>query len=351
MSNRTAQVAVAKVRGASKAGVSDAIDSAVEQIDWQPSLDGARILVKVNGVSAFITPGANTSPWALSGVLALLRKRFPSAELLVADSDSSARRHFTRAAHLWGYDRIATQYNASIMNMCAHDWLEVRVSINDYDTVRVSSLALESDAIVNVPVLKTHTWSGASCAMKNLYGLYDNNRHNYHLDLDRAILELVRMFPPSLTVIDGTVGLEAGGPVMGHPKEVGVVLASDNVVAADAVAFDLMGLGRNAISHCRLALQLFPDLQISLTGDHGDISPSSFLPARQNLNSKVHWWMRHTPGLNLLLKYPPTFRLLSIASTFYQVYWYYMKGRKSRQQFFKSNAYAKQFHRQGSIYI
>ena len=341
-----AKVAVVGVVNPSEEGVSASVESAVEGAGWRPSLDGKRILVKVNGVSAFITPGANTSPWVLNGVLALLRKRYPRAELVVADSDSSARRQFTRAATLWGYGDAAARHGARLLNLCDHGYREVEVSIRGYPKARVSRMALECDALVNLPVIKTHTWAGASCGMKNLYGFYDNARHNYHLDLDTAIVEMVRLCPPSLTVIDGTIGLESGGPVMGHPREVGVVIASANVVAADAVAFDLMGLGRDGVSHCRLAMRLSPEIKIP----PADAKPVPFAPARQNLSSSAHWKIRHTPGLKMFLEYPPTFRLLSIASTLYQIYWYRRHGRESRRRFFAESGYAKQFEGEGSIY-
>ncbi len=350
MADVTSPVALAQVMAPTRGGVAAAVARAVELLGWDAALDGRRILVKINGVSAFLTPGANTSPWVLAGVLAMLRARFPHAELIVADSDSSARRQFNRTARLWGYDAVAREYGASLLNLGDGGWVETNLALPGFPAPRVSRLLLDCAALVNVPVMKTHTWSGASCGMKNLYGFLDGRRHEYHLILDEAILALAHRFPPALTVADGCVGLEAGGPVMGAPRELGVVLASRDVVAADVVAFDLMGLGHANISHCRRALDLAPGLTVTRVGEAAAACPP-FRPARQNLNSRMHWWIKHHPRWSGLLRHPATFRLLCRASTLYQVYWFHVRGARARRHFFKTSAYARQFARRGHIYL
>jgi ferredoxin len=52
---------------------------------------------------------------------------------------------------------------------------------------------------------------------------------------------------PSLAVMDGVVGMEGEGPQHGRPRHAGVVLASPDPVALDAVASSLIGFDAGEI--------------------------------------------------------------------------------------------------------
>jgi uncharacterized protein (DUF362 family) len=326
--------------------VVSAVEEAISRVDGFAALpvDGL-ILLKVNCVSAFLIPGACTSPWLLDAVLALLRGRLPAAQLTVVDSDSSARRHLDCGCRLWGYDAICRRHGVELVNMARTGWTEVELPSAVLPRAQVSCKLLEAAAVVSLPVMKTHTWSGASISMKNMYGFYSPNRHNYHLFLDEAILAMQKRFPPALTVVDGTVGLEAGGPVMGHPRVAGRVVAGRNAVCTDAAVARFMGV---AVPHVDAAMERLGAPAWSSVGDAAPCDPP-FAAARQNLNSRMHYRLRHLPVHRVLFQ-TKFFHVLRWVSTLYQIYWYRTRGRRSRQAFFRSSPWVAQFPYTGHIY-
>lgn len=341
-------VAVRHVRDVSLDGVTLAIQRNLEEIDAGKLLATARrVFVKVNCVSAFLTPGACTSPWVLEGALAALRDLLPAAELIVGDSDSSARKHVDRGYTLWGYREICTRFDVPLVNLSQEGWTKTTLETPKGPVeTELSSLALGCDAIVSIPVMKTHTWSQGSCCMKNLYGFLGPDRHNLHLSLSEVIVGLANHFPVSLNIVDGTVGLEAGGPVMGHPREVGLILAGGNPILTDKAVFEIMGL---TVEHVEMGLAQAGLPAPPLVGDPVAGVPA-FAPPKQNLNSKAHYFLRHLPGSSLLFE-TVFFHLLRVASTVYQFYWFHRHGSSSRLKFFKTSAWAKQFINRGSIYF
>lgn len=337
-------VAIYRVSTPTRQAVRDTVLKAIDAVDGFSGLpESGRILVKVNCVSAFLTPGANTSPWMLDAVLHALRSRRPQLRFIVADSDSSARTHVEAGFRLWGYDRICEEHGVELVNLARHGWTAVDLGVPSVPRAEVSTLALGCDAVVAVPVLKTHTWSGGSCAMKSLYGLFGPNRHNYHLWLDEVIVALQKIYPVALCVVDGLVGMEAGGPVMGRPRELGVVAAGREAAAVDAAVFDLVGM---RVGHVELAARRSVLQQVG--DDPGTIQP--FVPAKQNLNSRMHYFLRHLPGGRLLFE-TFLFHPLRWASTAYQIFWYYWHGRRSRRLFYKQSPWAAMFGPPGDIYL
>ena len=107
---------------------------------------------------------------------------------------------------------------------------------------------LDADVVVSMPKLKTHHWAGVTCSMKNLFGVvpgavYGWPKNVLHFrGIDESILDIVATVRPHLAIVDGVVGMEGDGPIMGRAKAAGVVLMGRDVVAVDASAARVMGL-------------------------------------------------------------------------------------------------------------
>lgn len=100
---------------------------------------------------------------------------------------------------------------------------------------RVTEFAFTCDRFINLPVLKTHYLTTVTLAMKNLKGcLKREDKPRFHYwDLSRAVVELCKIIRPTANIVDATTWKQAGG---------GLLIASSDIVAADAVGCALMGI-------------------------------------------------------------------------------------------------------------
>ncbi|HSC70119.1 MAG TPA: DUF362 domain-containing protein [Candidatus Methylomirabilis sp.] len=105
--------------------------------------------------------------------------------------------------------------------------------------------ALSADVYINVPVAKHHGLTRLTLGLKNVMGVMGGNRGSIHKNIDAALADVNAVLKSHLTVIDATRVLTAHGPQGGDLRDVKVlnkVLASTDIVAADAYATTLFGL-------------------------------------------------------------------------------------------------------------
>ena len=104
--------------------------------------------------------------------------------------------------------------------------------------------ALEADVLINVPIAKHHNLARLTLGMKNLMGVIQQ-RNQFHSNLGQRIADLNSLVRPALTVVDAVRLLMDHGPTGGSLDDVklaNTVIASPDIVAADAYASALFGL-------------------------------------------------------------------------------------------------------------
>jgi len=122
---------------------------------------------------------------------------------------------------------------------------------------------LEADVIINLPKWKTHNMMLLTLGVKNLFGCVPGRRKAlWHLKAgeDRKIfaqilVDLYRMIQPSLTVLDGILGMEGDGPNSGQPILLGLILASGDPLNLDQIVCDLLGISRKSLLTNRVAFE------------------------------------------------------------------------------------------------
>ena len=112
-----------------------------------------------------------------------------------------------------------------------------------FDKIQSYPLVKEADVIISVPKLKTHDQTEITCAIKNLKGLESDahKRKTHKLGVAKGIVDLMSVIKPSLTVVDAIVCQEGLGPIYGEPVEMDLIIASRDLVAADAVCGRIIG--------------------------------------------------------------------------------------------------------------
>ena len=80
--------------------------------------------------------------------------------------------------------------------------------------------------VVSMPKLKTHHWVGVTMSLKNCFGCMPGRVYGWPKDvfhvrgIPESILDIVAAVRPSLVIMDGIVGMEGDGPIMGDPVAV-----------------------------------------------------------------------------------------------------------------------------------
>ncbi len=114
---------------------------------------------------------------------------------------------------------------------------------------------LNSDFVVNIPVLKTHAMTTVSLGIKNLKGMIDTPSrkkcHNTHpeKDLHFMVARLADKMPPMFTLIDGIYSLERGPSFDGRMRRSNLLIASSDVLSADLVGAEVLGYQPSEVQH------------------------------------------------------------------------------------------------------
>lgn len=181
----------------------------------------------------------------------------------------------------------------------------VEVSVPQGTTVKRLVLAksvLEADKIISVAKMKTHSFTGVTGAVKNLFGcIVDTDKAQFHLRMKERkpfagmLVDLARLVNPVLAIVDGIVGMEGNGPRNGHPKPAGVILGGADCFAVDQVMAAVMGLPTASLPvnvHAR-QLGLGADLaDIEVVGSGREVR-LSFIPPHnlESLEGRIHPWL------------------------------------------------------------
>ncbi len=109
----------------------------------------------------------------------------------------------------------------------------------------------EADAVFNLCKMKTHLFTVMTGAIKNIFGVIPGlTKTGYHAKLHDVqrfagmLLDLSQYVSPRLTIMDAVVAMEGDGPGTGDPRPVGLLIGSENPLALDVAATEIMGLKR-----------------------------------------------------------------------------------------------------------
>lgn len=221
---------------------------------------GKRVLLKPNLVeTARGHAHINTHP-ALVVAAAEAFRRLDAAEVFVAEGQGH-RRDSQLVLEESGMERALREARLNFVDL-NHDDAEPRPNAGGWTKLPrlyLPKTLLAADWIVSMPKLKTHHWAGVTCAMKNLFGVmpgllygWPKNVLHWH-GIPESILDINAAVRPALAIVDGIVGMEGDGPIMGTPKHAGCVVLGRNFAAVDATCARLMGLNPFGVRYLKEA--------------------------------------------------------------------------------------------------
>ncbi len=123
-------------------------------------------------------------------------------------------------------------------------------------TTKVHELLLTTDVFINVPILKHHSSTTVSLAMKNLMGVVWDRRFYHANDLSQCIADFLAYRKPDLNIIDGYRMMTKNGPRGVSTADVAdlkALIAGRDIVAVDAAATMMFGSKPENINHIKIA--------------------------------------------------------------------------------------------------
>ena len=152
-----------------------------------------------------------------------------------------------------GYGLLQRRYGVAAVNVHARPFEPV--DLGDGVVLNFNRDILESDFVVNLPVLKTHAQTVVSLGIKNLKGTIDiPSRKRCHSaepgrDLNYMIARLADRMPPMFTLLDGIFTSERGPSFEGRLRRTNLLVASADVLSADLVGARLLGYSPAEVPH------------------------------------------------------------------------------------------------------
>jgi len=271
---------------------------------------------------------ANTTPWQLEGtILGLKEAGFNDLvavhnNTVVTDPFKGGR--LNKLESIYRRYGIPERYNFRPQDISWEIYrprARMRVLDRIYpDGIRIPTFFLGKN-IVHLPTVKCHIYTTTTGSMKNAFGgLLNTRRHYTHSVIHETLVDLLaiqkEIHTGIFTVMDGTLCGSGPGPRTMMPVEKGLILASSDSVAIDAVAAKIMGFDPMKIDYIRLAhedgLGVGRIEEIEVLGE--DISEMNFhFSVGDNLASRfgdllwfssfkrISWPLFHTPLVYLFV--------------------------------------------------
>ena len=175
-----------------------------------------------------------------------------------------------------GFAAAARDAGIEIVNLSRRDALEIRLD-GIPQPVRVPQLLLEEMYFISIANLKLHGYTRMTGVLKNSIGLLtDAEISSVHPYLSILISRLHKLCAPDLCIIDGRIGLEGSGPIIGRPVRMDTLLVGSDGLSVDEASCRLMGIPPRQVAHLR---QTAKDLHRRLGQCEivGDLRPRTFV--------------------------------------------------------------------------
>jgi uncharacterized protein (DUF362 family) len=239
-------------------------------------------LIKINISWAQWYPACSSAPWQVEGVVRTLledgyrrliaaHNRTVVVDAYVGEQNNKQKlvtdRYGLRNVHLYEPE-VEWVYYEPKTPMLVLDKVYP-------DGIKIPALFFDKN-VVHLPTVKTHVFTTITGAMKNAFGgLLSERRHWTHAVIHETVVDLLaiqqEIHSGMFAVMDGAFSGDGPGPRAMWVQERGLILASADQVAIDAVSAYLQGFDPLELAFIRLAhergLGVGDIRQIQITGD------------------------------------------------------------------------------------
>ncbi|NQE53402.1 hypothetical protein C5S29_07395 [ANME-1 cluster archaeon GoMg3.2] len=254
-------VGIAKVKHPqNKSEIKSALFNLLDQMREKGKIkipSNANIMIKPNIclVRGYET-GVSVDPFIVKCLIDWLLQNYDLEAITIGEADATEL-NVEVAFKVLGWEEMFKEYpNVRLLNLTKDERVKVDLNGLYFENLKMPKSYMESDFLISVAKLKTHTMTGITCNLKNLYGANPiKNKVQYHPHLDEVICDLNKVRSPDFCLVDGIIAMEGAGPVSGIPNPLGLLIAGNNAVASDHACARIIGFNPNKISHLKLAVK------------------------------------------------------------------------------------------------
>ncbi|UCC97760.1 MAG: DUF362 domain-containing protein [Phycisphaerales bacterium] len=192
-------------------------------------------------------------------------KAHTKAEIAIGDGCGSGRTPEVFAA--LGYTELASRTGIELIDFNDAE----TVTLEDDDAFGLKRFHMprivQQAFIISLPVLKDHSFTKTTIAMKNMFGIAPGkfyagswNKSKLHSpSTDKSVVDICRYKKPDLSIVDASVAL-TGMHLAGKQKKMGLILAGFDPVAVDTIGSQLLGHNPKKLPYLTLAHGLLGDM-------------------------------------------------------------------------------------------
>lgn len=235
----------------------DSVREALDEIDAGNNLPSDRLIIIKPNLTNADKPPVTTNVDIVGAIYHYCRQH-TKAEIAIGEGCGSGKTQDAYQAN--GYIDLAKKHGIRLIDFNS----EKAVKLSRSDTVQLKELYVPEiviDAyVISVPVLKDHSFTVTTIAMKNMFGIapapyYSGswNKSKLHRpSTHKSVFDICLYKKPDLCVVDASIAL-AGMHLSGTEKKLGLILAGYDPVAVDAEGSRLMGHNPRRIGYLKLA--------------------------------------------------------------------------------------------------
>jgi len=208
---------------------------------------GKTVLLKPNLVEpSRESPQINTHPLVVRAVAEVFR-RWGANDVFVAEGPGHCR-DGQLVLEQSGLGEVLTESGLEFidLNYDDVDFVPNRLGRTALEQLALPRSLQRADLVISLPKLKTHHWAGVTLSLKNLFGVMPGIVYGWpknvlhYAGIGPSILDIAAAVRPHLAIVDGIVGMEGDGPIMGTPRQTGCLVMGTNLTAVDATCARLM---------------------------------------------------------------------------------------------------------------
>jgi len=218
---------------------------------------GQTVLLKPNLFSAHLPEHAVTTHPELVRQVILLCAKAGAGRIWVGDSPVGTQDE----KKLWALTGMEAAVAGTPAELKSWRGPQKPLSCGD-DVLAVPEWFAEVEVMISLPKLKAHCLTTLTCGLKNVYGVVSGPaklqfhvRYPSPLAMSAFLVRVFAAMKPRLTLADAVVAMEGNGPAHGRPRRVGVLLASQDAVALDAVGCQALRVPPITVPMIRLAAE------------------------------------------------------------------------------------------------